>query len=45
MKTSNAKTFQWLPPTPANILHKSNVTQWLHFGNLRKLLSANADGT
>ena len=45
MQISNAKTFQWLSRTPANILYKSNVILRLHFGNLRKLLSANADGT
>ena len=30
---------------PANTLGKSNVILWLYFGNLRKLLSANANGT
>ena len=29
----------------ANILRKSNVILRLHFGNLRKLLSAYVDGT
>ena len=30
---------------PANILRKSNVILRLYFGNLRKLLSADVDGT
>ena len=30
---------------PANTLRKSNVILKLYFGNLRKLLSANADVT
>ena len=30
---------------PANTLGKSNLILWLYFGKLRKLLSANDDGT
>ena len=32
-------------PLPINTLRKSNVILWLYFGNLRKLLSGDADVT
>ena len=44
LKSSENHSFSdYFWANPANILQKSDVILWLHFGNLRKLLSANVD--